>query len=476
MDNDAAKIPMAFEKKGGILVRRKVFKGALCIFLMAILVLTGCQAKAKSAEVSAKSVEDQSTSVDELLLMMDETAMLEHLKWLSKEDSGRIAGTEGEDATVVYLKDALSAMGYEVEIQSFPFLGYTLKSVSLEFKGVEGLPEVLVSSDDVHGLTYSASTPNDGITGELVDVGLGGEADFSGKKVEGKLVLIKRGGEFFYTKVQRAYTLGALGVIFYDPDGKEPVKATLVEPSQIPAVSVSTVIGESLSQMLLEEKRFEVLLKLDSEVKEALSENVIAILEASTDTDKRVVLGAHFDGVDTPAANDNGSGVVALMEVARLAMTKQDQLKTDLSFVFFGAEEAGLYGSTHYVEIASRGSLSNIVGMINLDMVGIGTELQVNTINQQDRLTLAQGAVEVAKTLDYPVVSLEMGRSDHVPFAESGIPSVMLAAGPFDNYHTDDDTAVAIDTAMLKAQIEWIVRMLHYPGLLDDSSEAVFGE
>lgn len=450
-------------------MKRKVFKSTFGVLLLAILMLSGCQGKVETVEARAMTV-------DELLVTMDETAILEHLEWLSKEDSGRIAGTEGEDATVVYLKDALSAMGYEVEVQSFPFLGYTLNSVSVVFKGVEGLSEALVSSEDVHGLTYSASTPADGIIGELVDVGLGSKADFSGKDVAGKLALIKRGGEFFYIKVQRAYSLGAIGVIFYDPDGKEPVKATLVEPSQIPAVSVSTVIGETLSQMLLEEKQIEVMLKLDSEVIEAVSENVIATLEASVDTDKRVVLGAHYDGVDTPAANDNGSGVAALMEVARLTMAKQDQLTTDLSFVFFGAEEAGLYGSTHYVESASRESLSNIVGMINLDMVGIGNELQVNTINNQDQLALAQGAVEVGKTLAYPVVSLEMGRSDHVPFAESGIPSVMLAAGPVDNYHTDGDTVDAIDTAMLKAQIEWLVRMLHYPGLLDDSGEAVFGE
>jgi len=454
--------------RSGIHKRKHPLLWVICVVVA--LSLVGCEVKTEPV-VSNEAPEDW---IGKSISMIDVSALEEHLKWLSQEDAGRMAGTSGEDRTVSYLEEALASMGYAPEIQSFPFQNFEVKALSLKVQGIQGFDDGQVPSDSVHALQYSVGTPKEGLSGELVDVGMGTEDAFSAQEVKGKFVLIKRGGEYFYIKAMRAYQMGAIGAVFYDPEGDEPVKATLVEPSMVPGISVSTALGLQLTQALAKNDSIQLTLSLDVSMEQVTSENVIATLEAPGDVSKRIVIGAHYDGVDTPAANDNGSGTAALLELAKLALPQKERLTVDISFVFFGAEETGLNGSTYFISTLGGSAFDDIVGMINMDMVGIGTELQLSTINQQDQLPLAINALKVAEALSFPAVSYEMGRSDHVPFAESGIPSVMLAAGPVDNYHTDADTADAIDMNMLKTQIEWVIRILNAPGALGLEQQAAF--
>jgi len=107
-------------------------------------------------------------------------------------------------------------------------------------------------------------------------------------------------------------------------------------------------------------------------------QNVIAHLSGATAGAKRpvVLIGAHYDGQGVhpagsvfPGADDNASGVAALLEVARLAQRRRAQWNVDLVFAAFGAEETGQMGSEAYVAEPSV-PLSRILLMINLDMVG----------------------------------------------------------------------------------------------------------
>jgi Zn-dependent M28 family amino/carboxypeptidase len=87
---------------------------------------------------------------------------------------------------------------------------------------------------------------------------------------------------------------------------------------------------------------------------------------------RTIVVGAHLDSVEEgPGINDNGSGSSAILEIAEeIAQLPRDP-RNRLRFAFWGAEEAGLVGSTAYVnELVANGQIGQIEANLNFDMVG----------------------------------------------------------------------------------------------------------
>lgn len=150
------------------------------------------------------------------------------------------------------------------------------------------------------------------------------------------------------------------------------------------------------------------------------------------------VLGAYYDGVDTPAANDNASGTATMLEVARVLSKKR--LDHNIRFIAFGAEEAGLVGSRKYVASLSAEEISNISAMINMDMVGVGDTLYIMTAADGAESFVADEATRLAEEMGLAHGRSWSTRSDHVPFAEAGIPVAFLHYAPDPNCHTDEDT------------------------------------
>jgi alkaline phosphatase isozyme conversion protein len=108
----------------------------------------------------------------------------------------------------------------------------------------------------------------------------------------------------------------------------------------------------------------------DSE--QVLSRNVIATRPGD---DQIVVVGAHMDSVTNgTGAGDNASGVAAMLAAAE-AMSNVETEHT-LVFVAFGAEEGGMLGSDYYVTSLGDG-IDNVIAMLNLDSVGMGTTTNV---------------------------------------------------------------------------------------------------
>lgn len=83
---------------------------------------------------------------------------------------------------------------------------------------------------------------------------------------------------------------------------------------------------------------------------------------------ERFIICAHYDALPgTSGADDNGSGTVAVMELARVLQDQKFEYTIDL--IFFDAEELGLKGSEHYVR-GLKSADRRIEGVINLDMIG----------------------------------------------------------------------------------------------------------
>ena len=186
--------------------------------------------------------------------------------------------------------------------------------------------------------------------------------------------------------------------------------------------------------------------------------NVVAVKVGTEYPDLQIVVGAHFDGVpDSPAADDNGTGVGGVLEMARVL----SNLETDLTFVFvtFDAEEWGLYGAYNYAENAAMEG-DQIMLMFNMDMIG-------NLPNQGDAYlfngrnsTFAQKWINIADPL-VNIIGHPRGNSpnsDHFPFSQVGYESLFLHEYQFSSvYHSyrDSTTYVNFDyaTRMIKATL-----------------------
>ena len=205
------------------------------------------------------------------------------------------------------------------------------------------------------------------------------------------------------------------------------------------------------------------------------SANVAGLLAGSDPRlrDETILVTSHYDhlgvqdGVLYPGANDNGSGTVAMLEVARLLAGSRPA--RSVLFVSFGSEEQLMLGSYHYVAHPLR-PLSTTRAVINLDMVGRREEhtpesagVYEITAGQSDQLNLVGAAYspELASLLrreaagaagltlsdkfDRDSSMRTLFRCDHLPFLQKGIPAIWLFGGFHPGYHEPVDTVDRID-------------------------------
>jgi hypothetical protein len=199
-------------------------------------------------------------------------------------------------------------------------------------------------------------------------------------------------------------------------------------------------------------------------------ENVAARVPGTGAVSGVFLVTAHFDAIASrtpdwpknwrtwpaPGADDNATGVAALMEAARVLSPLN--LPFDLMFVLFSAEELGLLGSKAFVERLPDIDPGRIIGVLNCDMIGCpldgypaGTVVS-NPSSDWLAGLVAQAALESDPSFPLAVVSPGPSNSDHASFWEASIPAVMfieplketmLIGSPY--YHTLADTIDTID-------------------------------
>ena len=179
------------------------------------------------------------------------------------------------------------------------------------------------------------------------------------------------------------------------------------------------------------------------------SSNVVALPHGPI----RAVVTAHLDGVrDSPAANDNASGVAVLIELARVVRPERGVL-----FAALGAEERVETGSDIHLGSArllrgfSAAGTRRIRVALNLDMVGVGTRLHVRGIeatpNRSARivLTAARRGGRAATYLRDP------GWSDHAELSRAGIPTAWIQWREDACWHEACDVPERVSGARLAA-------------------------
>jgi len=189
--------------------------------------------------------------------------------------------------------------------------------------------------------------------------------------------------------------------------------------------------------------------------------NVLGVLPGSDQEalDKVLILGAHIDHVGTlpdgtmyPGANNDASGVAVLLEIARLWQDAAYQPRRTVLFAVWNATESGLLGSRHYVDDPVH-PMAKTVAVIQLDSVGQGRGFYNDAFGNEPQEALLMAELDRAARQVESRLTLnahERG-SDHEPFHEKGVPSVMLTWERPEHMHTPYDTADKIDVNKMAA-------------------------
>jgi len=358
---------------------------------------------------------------------------------LAVQIGSRPAGSANYGAAVQYASDQLRQWGYQPVLQTFPVQTYDDRGSQLELSA-GGVGRI--GSDT---LVYSVGGQ---VEAPLQTAGLGQADELAAVDMRGKIALLKRGSLRFSDKVANAVAAGAVGVVIYN-DGPGRIQGSLVQQEAIPAITISGDDGQRLVDQLAAGP-VQARLEVDGSVEQRTSSNIVAELPGSRGDGASIVIGAHLDTVAAgPGANDNGSGSAVVLELAHvLELEPAAERPATVRLVLFGAEELGLFGSRHYIDSLSDAERHSIVGMINLDMVGVGSEWRFG--GSDDLVQVALGAANDLGQRGLPLRGPIAGASDHASFLASNVPAVFIYRTDDPNYHTANDRAEFVDADALQ--------------------------
>jgi len=461
--------------------------------LCAVIVLTGCAGAGKNASITT----------EELTQITGQLA--------SDKFFGRGTGTGGDSLAALFIRKEFKKAGADPLLESGlqPFrVNVAVEPGKNNRLAVDG--REFLSGTDFMPLALSA---NSSLAAQVVFCGYGllpsGDTlqrdDFSGLDVTGKWALVLRGypesdpasagyGSISTDriKVLNAREKGAAGVLLVSGE-KWDAADNLDNPSRsearagVPVLQIKRSVADTILKSSaatikeLEDKATDtksaaglitqttVDAEADVKKREAITSNVVMMLEGDSMPGEYVIVGAHYDHLgmggpgsssrvpDTVAihygADDNASGVALMIELAeRLAAEKAGHARS-IIFIAFTGEEMGLLGSKHFVE--NMGIDSAAVNlMINLDMVGRmkeGNGLQVGGVGTAKGLRDTVTSYNDTTAIRLSFTSEGYGPSDHSSFYGKNIPVLSFTTGAHLDYHTPSDTPDKLNyTGMVK--------------------------
>jgi len=352
---------------------------------------------------------------------------------------------------------------------------------------------------------------NTEIEKEVVFGGYGTKEQLDAIKVENRLVLV------FSNNVRNSFEIQkmlkekkASGIILANPSNDkqfEAIKHTfqnfilskrfsfpdlnrkhedwdIVNEFVIPNSEIKNIIGLNIEALnkLIENQNLEkcpiskVKLKCEKITEQVEAQNVFGMIKGKSN--KSIVISAHYDhlgsrkGFYYPGADDNASGVSALLELAE-AFSTQKELNYNLIFLATTGEEQGMFGSHYFL---SKTFASSILINLNIDMISRIDEKHQTSANYlycigTETYPNLNSLLEKSETLsneckfDYSMDNIKdltglYHRSDQYNFAKKGIPALMLFTGLHDDYHKTTDTYDKINVNLLQSRIKLIYQLI----------------
>jgi len=413
---------------------------------------------------------------------------------------GREAGTIGELKAALFIKSKFEDIGLTSILEDGAYLQSfeIIDGISLSEENtllINKKPYRLM--DDYYPLNISANAK---ISGQIIKVGYGVKSvenhyddyelnlnNSEDKNLRGKIFAIELGLppvlkgvkgvgnlEDIELKVKLAVEKGASAVIFIksDKDISKPVldKSRFEQPLSIPVIFVDQQAYKTI--MDSNNAIAELSVKIDKELKNAY--NVVGFL--NNNAKSTVVVGAHYDHLGMggptsrnqglpaihPGADDNASGVSALIELARDEKCNVFS-GFNIIFIAFSAEEKGLLGSNYFTK-SNAYPLEKVIYMFNLDMVGridsingklsiIGTGTSPLWDTIINKTTLTSFEIKKSEKLS--------GGSDHSSFNNKDIPTLFFFSGLHDDYHKPSDVIGKINFNGIYNTVQYISKLIN---------------
>ncbi|MBI1306507.1 MAG: M20/M25/M40 family metallo-hydrolase [Bacteroidetes bacterium] len=411
----------------------------------------------------------------------------------SDELEGRATGSNGEKASANYIaeqfaKYGLSPKGENGFIQTFSITTLRIADGSSELT-IGGRRMKMFS--DYFPLSYSSNSAE--VNADMIDVSFGISTekrnDYKDKDVKGKIVAINISSpdgihphsewlawHGINIRVDEAVKHGAVGVLFYKTNDKtespETEMSLKMKPSSVPVLYLTEVQPQGFLPL-----KTSIKLKVLTDQDEG--HNVIGFKDNGAKT--TVIIGAHHDHLgmgehgnslaEDPnqihnGADDNASGVAALIELARnLKKSKKWNRSNNYLFIAFSGEEMGLIGSKYFTENPTI-DLATVNYMINMDMVGmLKKEHATLIINGVGTGNYWQQSIQLVNTdkrgIDTVVTTISgIGPSDHTSFYLKEIPAIHFFTGAHEYYHKPTDDAGNLNYPGEVFVIEFITELI----------------
>ncbi len=321
-------------------------------------------------------------------------------------------------------------------------------------------------------------------------------------------------------KVQNAFDHGAVGVIILPdplnhlilkprgyswpkifknlPRASLPIQLAYLQRNLLPAVEagekfikevfgdinllkeIQKSIDENLKPKSFEIENVKIKIKVSFVRENVYANNVVGFIEGTDEKLKEevVVVGAHYDhvGYFTPSAigssekdsiyngaDDNASGTVGMLEVAKAFGLSKSKPKRSILFIAFCGEEKGLLGSRYYVDNPLF-PIEKTVAMINLDMIGrnsIDSLILIGWSYSEDMKRIAEeenSAIGFKFSYDG---ERDFPRSDQANFARKGVPVIFFHSGEHEDYHKVSDEADKINFSKIEKVTKLCYRVVY---------------
>ncbi|HUM03501.1 MAG TPA: M28 family peptidase [Thermoanaerobaculia bacterium] len=403
----------------------------------------------------------------------------EILRGLTDSVGPRLAGSAGDRAAVAWGVATLRALGFS-NVRAEKVLVPVWRRISESASMTAPVRQLFA----VAALGGSVSTPDEGITAEVVEADSLAAVDALGERARGKIVFIwkkterrRDGGGYGETVpirhggAARAAKFGALAVLIRSvgtDDNRLPHTGAMdydAKTPKIPAAALSTPDADLLHRALAEGRPVTVTLKIKTETgPDAESANVIGEIPGREKPDEIVLVGGHLDSWDLgTGAVDDGAGCSISIEAARLIGALPQRPRRTIRVVLFANEENGLRGGRGYaVDHASE--LSKHVAAIEADAGGDrATGYSWNAAPAAGAFMKEMEAFLAGIGADR-FVKGGSGGADISPLLASGIPLLGLrndSSRYFDVHHTANDTYDKVDPVQLNQATAAMVAMTY---------------
>jgi hypothetical protein len=384
----------------------------------------------------------------------------------------KIAASPGEAASLRILQREFEAYGFATTLIRHP-----------AHISIPGRAALAVGDRQFACITHAHALPApDGVSGAVIDLGWGGEADFDRLDLAGRILLIT--GLATPGVTRRASRSGAAGVIFVSPDEHRhemdvspiwgsPSVETAAELPSVVVVSVNDADGAAIRAML--SRRSDLSATLVAEVDTRWRE--IPLLEANLVPTQAadapfVLLSCHHD-TWYEGVMDNGAANVAALEAARLCALDVDAMKRGLRVCIWSGHSQGRYaGSAWYVDMHWDELEAKCLAHVNVDSLGGRNATRLEGVGAD--LELRDLAAEAVRAVTGQVTrGTRLKRYADMSFWGVGIPSMFgllseQESGPpgMPNpvgwwWHTAGDTLENIDEANLVRDAQVVLHAVY---------------